>query len=146
MVGSALVIAGGCPGWPRSGELLLRQRPFQFVGQHLVLVVPHALAVPDRAADGAQPQPDRARQAGTCSVGSFVLAVAMYFIVEQPIRSRNILARRPTLGLAMGAVFVTASVRVALVTAPTTQPCPRWPAAAARSSARRDTNRDRGSR
>ena len=32
VTGSALVIAGGCPGWSRSGELLLKRRPFQFVG------------------------------------------------------------------------------------------------------------------
>jgi hypothetical protein len=49
--------------------------------------------------------------------GSFGLAVAMYFIVEQPIRSGNMLARRPSLSLGMGGVFVTASVVVALVTA-----------------------------
>ncbi len=38
--------------------------------------------------------------------GSFVLAAAMYFIVEQPIRSRALLSRRPTLSLSMGGVFV----------------------------------------
>jgi len=49
--------------------------------------------------------------------GSFILAAAMYFIVEQPIRSRALLSRRPTLSLSMGGVFVAASVTVALVVA-----------------------------
>jgi peptidoglycan/LPS O-acetylase OafA/YrhL len=114
VVGSAFVIAGGCPGWPRSGELLLKQRPFQFVGNisyswylthwPFLMVLPMAL---NHSLNGLE----------KCYVlvGSFVLAAAMYFIVEQPIRSRALLSRRPSLSLGLGGVFVAASVTVALV-------------------------------
>jgi peptidoglycan/LPS O-acetylase OafA/YrhL len=116
VLGSAFVIAGGCPGWPRSGELLLKQRPFQFVGNvsyswylthwPFLTVLPMALNHSLTALDKWY-----------VLFGSFALAVAMYFVVEQPIRSGNLLARRPSLSLGMGGVFVTASVVVALVTA-----------------------------
>lgn len=116
VVGSAFVIAGGCPGWPHSGELLLKRQPFQFVGNisyswylthwPFLMVLPMAL---NHSLNGLE----------KCYVlvGSFVLATAMYFIVEQPIRSRALLSRRPSLSLTMGGVFVAASVAVALVVA-----------------------------
>ena len=116
VVGSAFVIAGGCPGWPRSGEWLLKRRPFQFVGNisyswylthwPFLMVLPMAL---NHSLNGLE----------KCYVlvGSFALAVAMYFAVEQPIRSRTLLSRRPALSLSMGGVFVAASVSVALLVA-----------------------------
>jgi peptidoglycan/LPS O-acetylase OafA/YrhL len=116
VLGSGLVIAGGCPGWPRSGELLLRQRPFQFVGNvsyswylthwPFLMVLPMALNHDLDALDKVY-----------VLFGSFLLAVAMYFVVEQPIRTRKILIRFPSLGLGMGAVLVSSSVVVALMTA-----------------------------
>ena len=109
VVGSAFVIAGGCPGWPHSGELLLKRRPFQFVGNisyswylthwPFLMVLPMAL---NHSLNGLEKF--------YVLVGSFVLAAAMYFIVEQPIRSRALLSRRPSLSLSMGGVFVAASV------------------------------------
>jgi hypothetical protein len=113
VLGSGFVIAGGCPGWPRSGELLLRHQPFQFVGNisfswylthwPMLIVLPMALEHGLTTADK-----------WIVFVGSLALAVAMYYVVEQPIRSRRLLTRRPSIGLTLGGILIAASVVLSL--------------------------------
>jgi peptidoglycan/LPS O-acetylase OafA/YrhL len=109
VVGSAFVIAGGCPGWPRSGELLLRQPPLQFLGRtsyswYLVhwpvltivpLVLGHGLSTAGKWAVLA---------------GSLALAVVMYYLVEQPVRTWGWVAGRPARSLALGGVLILVAV------------------------------------
>jgi peptidoglycan/LPS O-acetylase OafA/YrhL len=114
VVGSAFVIAGGCPGWARSGELLLRRSPFQLVGRvsyswylvhwPILMVLPMALG-------HSLSDAEKAYVLG----GSLAVAIAMFYLVERPIRSRTFLVRRPQLGLGFGAVLASGSVAVALV-------------------------------
>ncbi len=94
VVGSALVIAGGCPAWPRSAEWLLRRRPMQFVGKTsyswylvhwpilmiLPLALDHALSFTEK---------------WMVLFGSLFVAVLMHYLIEQPIRVQPSLARRP---------------------------------------------------
>jgi peptidoglycan/LPS O-acetylase OafA/YrhL len=116
VLGSALVIAAGVPGWTGTSELLLKLRPFQFVGNisyswylthwPFLMVLPMAL-------NHALPRADKYFVLG----GSFVLAVALYYLVERPIRTRPVLLRQPNLGLTLGGIMVMASVIVALLVA-----------------------------
>lgn len=114
VVGSAFVIAGGCPGWPRGAELVLKRRPMQFLGKTsyswylvhwpvltiLPLVLGHELNVPDR---------------WLVLAGSLGLAVLMFRIVEQPVRIRPWLARQPWYSLALGGALIGTSIAAAAV-------------------------------
>ncbi len=125
VLGSALVIAAGVPGWTGTSELLLKLRPFQFVGNisyswylthwPFLMILPMAL-------DHTLPRADKYYVLG----GSFVLAVALYYLVERPIRTRPVLLRQPTLGLSLGGIMVMASVIVALLVAGNTGPGRQW--------------------
>jgi peptidoglycan/LPS O-acetylase OafA/YrhL len=109
VVGAAFVIAGGCPGWSRSAELILMRRPAQFLGRvsyswYLVhwpmltilpLATGHALTL-----DGKL----------LVLFGSLGLATGLFYLVEQPIRAASLLVRRPRFGLALGALLVGASI------------------------------------
>jgi hypothetical protein len=116
VLGSAFVIAGGCPGWPHGAELALRQRPMQFLGRTsyswylthwpvltiLPLALGHPLSLDDK---------------WLVVIGSLGLAIAIFYLVEQPIRSPSFafLIGRPRYGLAFGAVLVSTSIAAALV-------------------------------
>jgi peptidoglycan/LPS O-acetylase OafA/YrhL len=109
VTGAAFVIAGGCPGWSRSAELLLMRRPAQFLGRisyswylvhwPMLTIVPMATGHP-------------LTPAGKLFVlfGSLALATAMFYVVEQPIRTAAVLVRKPGYGLALGVLLVSASV------------------------------------
>jgi peptidoglycan/LPS O-acetylase OafA/YrhL len=116
VLGSGFVIAGGCPGWKRSGESVLKRKPFQVVGgmsyswylTHwpffviLPLALDHALTLPDR---------------WLVLGGSFVLAAVMFYAVEHPIRSASVFGVHRGFSLSMGGVLVSCSVVVALLVA-----------------------------
>jgi peptidoglycan/LPS O-acetylase OafA/YrhL len=109
VAGAAFVIAGGCPGWSRSAELILMRRPARFLGRvsyswylvhwPMLTIMPLATGHP-------------LTLAGKMFVllGSLALAVALFYLVEQPIRGAWVLVRRPQFGLALGGVLVAASI------------------------------------
>ena len=109
VTGAAFVVAGGCPGWSRGAELILMRRPAQFLGRvsyswylvhwPMLVVVPMATGHP-------------LTLAGKLLVlfGSLALAVALFYLVERPIRAFSVLVRRPRYGLALGGVLVAASI------------------------------------
>ncbi|MEX5636225.1 acyltransferase family protein [Parafrankia sp. FMc2] len=114
VAGSALVIAGGCAAPPRGAELLLRAWPCQLMGRvsysWYLWHWPVLILWPE--ATGEQP--------GTAgkivAVGlSLLLAVVTYYAVEQPVRSRPALVRRPVLGLGLGGCSIGAAVAASLV-------------------------------
>jgi peptidoglycan/LPS O-acetylase OafA/YrhL len=116
VIGSALVIAGGCPDWRRGAELVLKWRPMQVVGRtsySWYLVHWPVLTIAPLALDHAL----TTGQKWLVLFGSFALAVIMFYVVEQPIRTRPLLVRRPSFGLAVGAGLVVASVATALLVA-----------------------------
>jgi peptidoglycan/LPS O-acetylase OafA/YrhL len=109
VTGAAFVIAGGCPGWSRSAELILMRRPAQFLGRisySWYLVHWPVLAIVPMATGHAL------TPAGKMFVlfGSLALATALFYLVERPIRAASLLVRRPRFGLALGAVLVAVSV------------------------------------
>ena len=109
VTGAALVVAGGCPGWSRGAELILMRRPAQFLGRvsyswylvhwPMLIVLPMATGHP-------------LTLAGKLFVlfGSLALAVALFYLVERPIRASSLLVRKPRYGLALGGVLVAASI------------------------------------
>ena len=109
VTGAALVIAGGCPGWSRGAELILMRRPAQFLGRvsyswylvhwPMLTVVPLATGHP-------------LTPAGKLFVlaGSLALAVALFYLVERPIRASSLPVRQPRYGLALGGVLVATSI------------------------------------
>ena len=111
-LGSAFVIAGGCPGWSRSAELVLKQPPMQFLGKTsyswylthwpILTILPLALGHALTAVNKWQ-----------VLIGSLTLAVLMYYVVEQPVRMRPWLARRPHYSLALGSALIATSILTA---------------------------------
>ena len=113
VMGSVFVIAGGCPGWSRGAELVLRQKPMQFVGKTsyswylvhwpiiiiLALALGRGLTVTDKWA---------------VLFGSLALAVLMFHVIEQPIRTSSWLVRRPRTSLLIGAALVLLSISTAV--------------------------------
>ncbi len=113
VLGSAMVIAGGSPGWSRGAELVLGVRPLQFVGRvsyswylvhwPIITILPlalgRALTTPELWA---------------ALLGSLGLAGAMFYVVEQPPRRMPVLVRRPAYALSMGAVLILVSTSVAV--------------------------------
>src|SRR4029077_2426222 len=101
VMGAAWVIAGGCPGWPRSAELILRQRPAQLVGRTsyswylvhwpILTILPLALGHTLTAVDK-----------WLVRFGSLALAIMMFYAIEQPVRRYSLLVRKPSFGLALG--------------------------------------------
>jgi len=113
VVGSAFVIAGGCPGWSRGGELLLRLRPFQFVGgisyswylAHWAILTILPLALGRGLSLG-----DR----WLVAASSFAAATVMFYLVEHPIRSAPQLVGLPRYGLAFGLALAVVSSGTAI--------------------------------
>jgi peptidoglycan/LPS O-acetylase OafA/YrhL len=109
VMGAAWVIAGGCPGWPRSAELILRQPPAQLVGKTsyswylvhwpILTILPLALGHSLTAVDK-----------WLVLFGSLALAIMMFYAIEQPVRRYSLLVRKPSFGLALGGILVAASV------------------------------------
>jgi peptidoglycan/LPS O-acetylase OafA/YrhL len=113
VLGSAFVIAGGCPGWSRGGEVLLRQPPMQFVGRvsySWYLVHWPVLTILPMAAGRALTTADR----WLVLVSSLAIATVMFYVVEQPIRTRRFLVVMPRYGLALGLALILASVGTAV--------------------------------
>jgi peptidoglycan/LPS O-acetylase OafA/YrhL len=114
VLGSAFVIAGGCPGWSRTAELALRRSPMQFLGRTsyswylvhwpvlviLPLAIGHTLTLTDR---------------WEVVAGSLLLATVMYYVVERPIRTWPGLARKSRRSLALGAALAAVSAGTAAV-------------------------------
>jgi peptidoglycan/LPS O-acetylase OafA/YrhL len=114
VVGSACVIAGGCPGWSRSAEWLLKRRPMQFLGStsySWYLVHWPILTILPLALDHALTFADK----WLVLFGSLAIAVLMHYVIEQPIRARPSLVRRPGYGLALGCTLVAASIGTAAI-------------------------------
>jgi hypothetical protein len=113
VVGSAFVIAGGCPGWPRSAEFILKRRPMQFLGMTsyswylwhwpILVILPLALG---HTLTGFE--------TWTVVLGSLGLATATYYLIEHPIRTQQSLVRKPSRGLLLGAGLVAVSVCTAI--------------------------------
>src|SRR5260370_22074889 len=109
VTGAAFLIAGGCPGWSRSAELILMRRPAQFLGRisysWYLVHCPMVAILPMATGHALTP-------AGKLFVlfGSLALATALFYLVEQPIRAASLLVRRPRFGLALGAVLVAVSI------------------------------------
>ena len=113
VVGSVFVIAGGCPGWPRGAEYVLKRRPMQFLGMTsyswylwhwpilimLPLALGHALSM---------------LEIWVVVLGSLGLATATYYLIEHPIRTQQSLVRKPSRGLLLGAGLVSVSVCAAI--------------------------------
>jgi peptidoglycan/LPS O-acetylase OafA/YrhL len=113
VLGSGMVIAGGCPGWSRSAELVLGLRPLQFVGRvsySWYLVHWPVLTILPIALGHGLSEVER----GGVVVGSLGLAVAMFFVVEQPPRRLPALVYRPNLALALGLVLILTAGTVAV--------------------------------
>ena len=114
VVGAAFVIAGGSPGWSRSAELVLGTRPAQFLGRtsYSLYLVHWPVLVIAPLAIGHD-----LTTAGKWLVlsGSLALAVLMFYLVDQPVRSWSLLVRKPRYGLAFGAVLVAASISATML-------------------------------
>jgi peptidoglycan/LPS O-acetylase OafA/YrhL len=109
VIGAALVVAGGCPGWSHGAELILMRRPAQFLGRvsyswylvhwPVLTIVPlatgHPLTLPGKL---------------FVLAGSLALAVALFYLVERPIRTSSLPVRKPWYGLALGGVLVATSI------------------------------------
>jgi peptidoglycan/LPS O-acetylase OafA/YrhL len=116
VLGSGFVLAGGCPGWERSGEMVLKRRPFQFVGRisyswylthwPVLIILPLALGHSLTAANKWE-----------VLGGSFLLAVLMFYAIEHPIRSAKVFTVHRRLSLTMGALSISCAVAVALLVA-----------------------------
>jgi peptidoglycan/LPS O-acetylase OafA/YrhL len=112
VAGSAFVIAGGCPGWSRSAEWLLKRRPMQFLGStsySWYLVHWPVLTILPLALDHALTFSDK----WLVLFGSLAIAVLMHYVIEQPIRARPWLVRRPGYSLALGCALVATSIGTA---------------------------------
>ena len=116
VVGSAFVIAGGCPGWPRSAEFVLKRRPMQFLGMTsyswylwhwpILIILPFALG-----------HELSTFESWVVVFGSLALATVTYYALERPIRTRQSLVRVPWRGLLLGGGLVAVSVCVAMAVA-----------------------------
>jgi peptidoglycan/LPS O-acetylase OafA/YrhL len=114
VAGSACVIAGGCPGWSRSAEWLLKRRPMQFLGRtsySWYLVHWPVLTILPLALDHSLSFSDK----WLILFGSLAIAVLMYYVIEQPIRARPWLVRRPWCSLTLGCALVAASIGTAVI-------------------------------
>lgn len=125
VLGACALLIGGAPSWRRSEDSadphdlpgpagLLSRAPLRFIGtvsyswylwHWPVLVLPAAYLAP---------QPLSAWAKFVAVVVSFVLAVATYFFIENPLRFVPVLVRRPRLALTFGAVLTVSAVLAGL--------------------------------
>jgi peptidoglycan/LPS O-acetylase OafA/YrhL len=112
--GAALVIGAGCAG-PRFGaESMLRLPPMQLGGRlsyswylwHWPAIILGAAALG---------HPLRTKSMLAVVAASFVLAWVTYHLVENPIRSKEILSQVPRKGLALGVSLSASTALVAIV-------------------------------
>ena len=104
VVGSAFVIAGGCPGWPRGAEFVLKRRPMQFMGMtsyswylwHWPILIMLPLALGHELSTF---------ELWLVVFGSLALATLTYYALEHPIRTRQSLVRSPGAGCCWAAVW-----------------------------------------
>jgi len=116
VAGAALVIAGGSPGWSHSAELILMQRPAQFLGKtsySWYLVHWPILTI----APSATGHPLTTLDKWFVLLGSLALAVIIFYVVEQPVRRRSVLVRKPRYGLALGITLALTSMSTAFLVA-----------------------------
>jgi len=109
VVGAAFVIAGGCPGWSRSGEMVLGLRPMQFIGRvsySWYLIHWPVLTIAPLALGGPLTIPEK----WLVLFGSLALSVVMFYAVERPVRGNWLLVNKPRYALATGSILVAASL------------------------------------
>lgn len=116
VLGTALVIAGGCRPSPSGASRLLALRPATWVGDlsygwylwhwPLLMLVPAALNRPATLLLSLQ-----------LSAAALLLAWASLHLVENPVRFRASLKRRPTAAVALGLGLTSGVVCVCLVAA-----------------------------
>ncbi|WP_030160054.1 acyltransferase family protein [Glycomyces sp. NRRL B-16210] len=115
VAGTALVIAAGCAPDRFGATALLRLAPFQYIGKisyglylwhwPLVMIGPAILGVEE----------PRLRHYLVLMAAAFLLSVASFHLVENPIRTRRPLIQVPSRALAMGGGLITAALAVSLM-------------------------------
>ncbi|GAB3993062.1 SGNH hydrolase domain-containing protein [Glycomyces albus] len=121
VAGTALVIAAGCASHRGGATLLLGLAPAQFIGKisyglylwhwPIIMIGPAAL--------GFEP---RLRHMIALMVLAVLLSVAMFYLIENPIRTRKSLVQVPSRALALGGGLIASALAVSFVAV--TQPLP----------------------
>ena len=121
VAGTALVIAAGCADHRGGASLLLGLAPAQFVGKiSYGLYLWHwPIVVIGPAALGFEP---RLRHMLALMALAFLLSVAMFYLIENPIRTRKALVKVPSRALALGGGLIACMLAVSFVAV--TQPLP----------------------
>jgi len=122
VAGTALVIAAGCARHRFGATMLLGIAPAQYVGKisyglylwhwPLVVIGPRILGIEE----------PRLRDYLLLMAAAFLLTVATFYLVENPIRTRKPLVQVPSRALAMGGGLITAALAVSILAA--VQPMP----------------------
>ncbi|GAA1672261.1 SGNH hydrolase domain-containing protein [Glycomyces endophyticus] len=115
VAGTALVIAAGCAPHRFGATMLLGLAPAQYVGKisyglylwhwPLVMIGPAMLGI-------AEP---RLRDYLVLMAAAFLLAVATFHLVENPIRMRRALVQVPSRALAMGGGLIAAALALSIL-------------------------------
>jgi peptidoglycan/LPS O-acetylase OafA/YrhL len=115
VAGAALVIAAGCVPHRFGAQALLGIAPAQYVGKisyglylwhwPLVMIGPDLLGIEE----------PRLRHYLALMAAAFLLAVATFHIVENPVRMRRPLVQVPSRALAMGGGLITATLAVCIL-------------------------------
>lgn len=121
VLGACALLLGGAPSWRRTEQVdatqdlpgpasLLAHKSLRFIGtvsyswylwHWPLLVLPAAYLAPE---------PMTSAQKALAVVASFGLAVATYYLIENPVRFMPVLVRRPRLALSFGAVLTVSAV------------------------------------
>ncbi|MFB9659877.1 acyltransferase family protein [Glycomyces mayteni] len=115
VAGTALVIAAGCAPHRFGATMLLGVAPAQYVGKisyglylwhwPLVMIGPAMLGVEE----------PRLRHYLVLMAAAFLLAVATFHLVENPIRTRRTLVQVPSRALAMGGGLITGALALSIL-------------------------------
>ncbi|WP_112139205.1 acyltransferase family protein [Glycomyces dulcitolivorans] len=115
VAGTALVIAAGCAPHRFGARLILGIAPAQYVGKisyglylwhwPLVMIGPAVLGLEE----------PRLRHYLVLMAAAFLLAVATFHLVENPIRTRRTLVQVPSRALAMGGGLITAALALSIL-------------------------------